>query len=102
MAGFKTSVSKLFHSPEKAGAEKDWKQYLVYALVALLLLLFTFPKYFPEIDTGPDGSEQFAFNYLFYHHIQFGTRILFTYGPLGFICSPQCMGNNLATAMIFM
>lgn len=100
MGGFIPSLNKLFHSPEKAGVEKDWNQYLVYALVALLILVFSFPRYYPEIQTGPDGSEQFAFNYLFFHHIQFGTRILFTYGPLGFICSPVCIGNNLVTAMV--
>ncbi len=101
MQGFKTFINKLLHPSENTDTVSDKKQYLIYAFISLLILIFTFPKYFPQIQTGPDGSEMFAFNYLFYHHIQFGTRLVFTYGPLGFICSPQCMGNNLATAMIF-
>ncbi len=100
MPGFKIFLNKLLHPPEKNGTEMDWKQYLVYALVALFILFFTFPKFFPEIQTGPDGSEMFAFNYLFYHNIQFGTNLVFTYGPLGFICSPICLGNNFITGMI--
>ncbi len=77
----------------------DWKQYLQYIPVSLLLSIFTFPNFLHEILPGFDGSENFAFCYLFSHHIQYGTHIVFTYGPLGFICTPLFIGNSLSTAI---
>ena len=100
MAGFKTILNKIFPPSETNGTNLDWKQYLLYALISLLILIFTFPKFFPEIQLGVDGSEYFAFNYLFAHHIQFGSQVVFTYGPLGFLCNPVCIGNNLLTTII--
>lgn len=34
-----------------------------------------------------DASWQWALSYSTYHHVQFGSQFLFTYGPLGFLCS---------------
>jgi hypothetical protein len=97
----KTFFNKLYSSEGTKNSPSGWKLYLFYAFISLLILIFTFPKYFPSIQLGVDGSEYYALNYLFSHHIQFGSQVVFTYGPLGFLCNPICMGNNLFTAIIF-
>lgn len=99
-------IIKLFptwvHQPGMNEVIFSKKQYLSFAGFAVLIAIFTFPDFYPDINPGMDGSEFFAFNYLFYHHIQFGTKVVFTYGPLGFLCGPQCLGNNLMLTIILL
>src|SRR6185312_13048392 len=100
MTGFGKLFSIWFHQPGINDVTFSRKQYLSFAGFALLILIFTFPFFSAEIHSGMDGSEFFAFNYLFYHHIQFGTNVVFTYGPLGFLCGPEYLGNNLIIAIV--
>ncbi len=100
MTGLGKLFSAWFHQPGINDVTFNRKQYLSFAGFALLILVFTFPFFSPEIHFGMDGSEFFAFNYLFYHHIQFGTSVVFTYGPLGFLCGPEYLGNNLIIAIV--
>ena len=101
MAIFKGTLQRWFNTTDSNEETSGWKPYLLYALIAVLITIFTFPKYFPETQIGLDGSEIFALNYSFCHNIQFGSQIIFTYGPLGFLWSPTAIGNNLLVAIIF-
>lgn len=100
MGGFEKLFHTWFHKPGMEDVTFSKKQYWSFAGFAILISIFTFPGFYPEMHPGMDGSEFFAFNYLFYHHIQFGTSIVFTYGPLGFLCGPQCIGHNFIITII--
>lgn len=68
--------------------------------LSILVFLFTFYHFSPSIETGLDPSYAFGLNYIFAHHIPFGTDIIYTYGPLGFLYFPQDIGNNLLLGIL--
>ena len=68
--------------------------------LSFLVFIFSFYAFNPAIETGLDPSYAFGLNYIFAHQIPFGTEVIYTYGPLGFLCFPQDVGNNLLLAIL--
>jgi hypothetical protein len=56
--------------------------------------VFSFYPYDPIIEVGLDPSYAFGLNYIFAQGIPFGTQVIYTYGPFGFLCFPQPIGIN--------
>jgi hypothetical protein len=48
-----------------------------------------------------DPSWNVALEYAAAHHWQFGTQIVFTFGPLGFLAAPASLGHLLGTRVAF-
>ncbi len=69
--------------------------------LSVLVFLFSFYPFNPSIETGLDPSYAYGLNYIFAKHIQFGSTIIYTYGPLGFLYFPQDIGNNLLLGILF-
>lgn len=78
-----------------------YKSYLRILSLTAIIFLITFPELSPVVQTGLDGSANFAFNYFFTNAIQTGVDVVFTYGPLGFLKAPLPLGNNLVIAILF-
>jgi len=70
-------------------------------LLVLVLLILTFKNNGLAIRTGLDPSWLFGINYFFAHSIQFGSEVVFTYGPLGFLSHAVPIGNNFEIALFF-
>ena len=68
--------------------------------LTVIAFLFSFCHFNPSIETGLDPSYAFGLNYIFAHHFAFGTDIIYTYGPLGFLHFPQDIGNNFLIAVL--
>ena len=68
--------------------------------LSLLVFLFTFYHFDPTIESGLDPSYAFGLNYIFAHKIPFGTQVVYTYGPLGFLYFPQVIGANFLIGLI--
>jgi hypothetical protein len=69
-----------------------------YLLLAYLALM-TLPLAFNSTSTGLDASWSFATNYLPNSVYKYGPDVIFTYGPLGFICWPENVNSNLSVAL---
>ena len=84
---------------------KSAKKHLIIAAIniffSLLLLAFIFPGYFFTYATGLDASWQYGINAAFAKDLIFGKDVLFSYGPLGFLCCSMDIGNNLVLAWMF-
>ena len=65
------------------------------AFLFTIIFIATFPKIGNAIRTGLDPSSRYALNYFFFKNVQFGKDVIFTYGPLGFLETPQSVGVNL-------
>ena len=70
-----------------------------YALLTYAGLL-TLPLALYVPGTGLDASWATALNLLPHTHYKFGTDVIFTFGPLGFIAEPQNIGGNLPVAWL--
>lgn len=68
---------------------------LIYAALVVAPLAFRIP------DVGLDNSWMLALNLLPHSHYKFGTDVVFTYGPLGFVETPENIGANLPIALLF-
>jgi hypothetical protein len=66
--------------------------FLAYAAV------LTVPSDYYPIEIGLDSSHQFASNYFAASNYKYGTDIIFTYGPLGFLDHPEDIGHNFLAA----
>src|SRR5262249_6293335 len=64
-------------------------------LIASLLTLLTVPIPIHDAKTGIDPSWSSVLNYADRQAWQFGTGIVYTYGPLGFIASPYYSSHAL-------
>ncbi len=62
--------------------------------------LLTLPLTIYVVSTGLDASWANALNMLPHSHYKFGSDVLFTYGPLGFINCPQHLAANLPIAWL--
>ncbi len=88
-------------SSQLAGGSVFWPL-VVAALVVLPFL--TFPP--PPRDIGTDGDVSWGavLSYAHQHHLQFGTQLRYTYGPLGFLIqlyfSPHAFGLRLLTDVL--
>jgi hypothetical protein len=63
---------------------------LVTAFV-LALVFLTIPPAAPDLDADPAWCG--VLTYAHQHHLQFGTEIVFTFGPLGFLIAPYFFGQ---------
>lgn len=73
------------------------------ALWLALTLAFLHLPEAPPMDPELDGSWELCVPYMFHHGMQFGTDVVFTYGPLGFLISRVYCGAGLwlqFTAMV--
>ena len=64
-------------------------------VLALLLILFSFPALLEANGIGVDPSWHQLLHYAKQNHWCFGKDILFTYGPLGFIVAPLTDFNDI-------
>jgi len=103
--GFRSkAVSVEQHSgPGKnaAGAQRPFyavaKSVLFYILAAYAAAA-TFPVSGYPVNQGLDPSWHFGLNQFFFSPYKFGRDVIFTYGPLGFVCFPEHIGHNLIIA----
>jgi lysophospholipase L1-like esterase len=73
--------------PPDAAAEKSS---LAWPLVTACLLLFTFLTFpIAPVENHPDASLSAVLHYAQEHQIQYGTELIYTYGPLGFLIFPH-------------
>jgi hypothetical protein len=83
---------------ESYKATSYWAYRAILALAALLLALATIPS--PRVPTEADqeatadASWCAVLEYAHQHGLQFGTDIVFTYGPLGFLATPYIFSTS--------
>src|SRR5579859_2070004 len=72
-------------SGERANKKLCWLRRLIYplTLLAICLTILTVPQ--STWKTGEDSSWGGVLTYVHEKHLQFGTDVAFTYGPLGFL-----------------
>ena len=81
-------------------AEANQRAFFIrFALVAYVSLL-VYPIRIHRIIAGLDPSWILALNYLRGTHYRFGSDVVWTYGPLGFLAMPLNIGNNLPVSLI--
>ena len=80
----------------------DIKDIIKTISLTIIIFLISSPELSPVVETGLDGSANFAFNYFFANGLQNGIDVVFTYGPFGFLKSPLPVGNNFIYAFIFL
>ncbi|HXP50387.1 MAG TPA: hypothetical protein VN922_10550, partial [Bacteroidia bacterium] len=73
----------------------------VKVLIAVLFLVFSFPKIDATYTFGLDPSYFYALNYFFNSGIQIGREVFWSYGPLSFIEIPLPIGHNLLISILF-
>jgi hypothetical protein len=73
--------------------------HIAFCLLLLYAAILTAPMSFDFPGTGLDASWQYALNVLPWSQYKFGTDVVFTYGPLGFVACPLNFGHNLAIAL---
>jgi len=77
---------------EASKGTSSWRYKAIFVLAVLLLALATVPS--PRVPTEADqestadASWCAVLEYAHQHGLQFGTDIIFTYGPLGFLATP--------------
>lgn len=69
------------------------------AVIALFAII-SIPYYGSSFSSGLDPSWNLALNYIAFSEYKFGTDVIFTHGPLGFICSALAINSNLLVAQI--
>lgn len=69
-------------------------------LVAALLAWLSTSSPFTPMETGLDPSWVLGVNLASQHGLRFGSDLLFTYGPLGYLLVPQPVGHHVALAML--
>jgi hypothetical protein len=66
-----------------------WRRVLPWIAAGFITLTFvTFPSSVKDIGVDGDVSWSAVLNYAHQHGLQFGTDIVFTFGPLGFLITP--------------
>lgn len=70
-----------------------------FYILAVYAALATFPFIGFPIDRGLDASWTFGLNQFYFSPYKFGRDVIFTYGPLGFVCYPEHIGHNLIIAL---
>src|SRR5579859_66878 len=80
-----TTLSRASQTPSGAGS--IWPAILSALFVSLVCL--TVPSV--AADLGADASWSAVLQWAHIHGLQFGTQIVFTYGPLGYLLAPYCL-----------
>ena len=70
----------------------------VFFWIVAAVLLLTLPAPVAPTEPGLDPSWEWLMNRFAWEHV-FGENFVFTYGPLGFLISPQHYGVNVAVGM---
>lgn len=75
---------------------------LLYRMTAVFLLTFgTLPVSIGLISTNCDLSGMYLLNVMHQMGLKFGTDLMFTYGPLGFLYNTENIGSNAQIALLF-
>lgn len=69
--------------------------------VALWLFLLAFPEFPEPVKPGLDPAWIYGINQAKVLGLSFGSDILYTYGPLGYLLDPLDLGRNLVWAVAF-
>ena len=78
-----------------------YREYNIFAVIPYLLIaIMAIPTYFMTINSGLDNSGVFVLNEAM-GRWTFGSDIMFTYGPLGFLVYTIPIHNNLIIYLIF-
>lgn len=76
------------------------KQYRTQ-LFLIIYGILSFPVFYSSMGNGLDPSWSYALNKLTsFHNVNFGTDVVFTYGPLGFLSHPMYINGNFVFATI--
>jgi hypothetical protein len=81
--------------PQKTGLELAAKALFLYVIFVVCPI-----RYWPLGD-NIDQTWRFALNYAHAQGLMQGTEVIFTTGPLGYLCFPQHIGSNLGQALLF-
>jgi len=71
------------------------------SIVAVIILILSFPKLEPDFTSGLDSPYMWALNYLFLNNYEFLKHLIFPIGILGFLKHPVVVGNCVLYAVIF-
>ncbi|HXW15288.1 MAG TPA: hypothetical protein VEN79_12335 [Terriglobia bacterium] len=82
--------------PSQTARRIAWPACFILVLVSAFFLSGTRQ---PPLELDP--SWQVALEYATAHHLQFGTQIVFTFGPLGFLAMPYSLGHLLGVRIAF-
>jgi hypothetical protein len=85
-----------FRMPPQTARWIGWPACFTLVLVSAFFLSGTRQ---PPLELDP--SWQAALEYATTHHLQFGTQIVFTFGPLGFLAMPYSLGHLLGVRIAF-
>ncbi|HWQ75297.1 MAG TPA: hypothetical protein VN441_08285 [Syntrophomonas sp.] len=66
----------------------------------LAVAWLTLPMVIDQVKPGLDPSWRYIINLAGIKGLKFGSDIVFTYGPLGFLCTPENIGHNIAIAAV--
>lgn len=73
----------------------------LHKIIAVFLIVFgTYPISIELISTNVDNSGMYFLNVMGEMGTKFGTDVMFTYGPLGFLYKTECIGNNALISLI--
>ena len=70
-----------------AGALSRWAQLSQWVL-GLAVAVWVFPPFVMDVGNGLDPSWGVGLHMARHHHLRFGTDIIYTFGPLGFLVQP--------------
>ncbi|MGB7759995.1 MAG: hypothetical protein WBL61_09210 [Bryobacteraceae bacterium] len=70
-----------------------------FYVLAAYAAMATFPVSGGPVNQGLDPSWHFGLNQFYCSPYKFGRDVIFTYGPLGFVCFPEHLGHNLTIAL---
>ena len=85
-----------FRMPPQTARWIGWPACFVLVFVSAFFLSGTRP---PPLELDP--SWHAALEYATAHHLQFGTQIVFTFGPLGFLSTRTSLGHLLGARIAF-
>lgn len=86
----------IFRISRRAAGRVGWAACFVLIFVSGFFLSGTLP---PPLELDP--SWHVALEYAAVHHLQFGTQIVFTFGPLGFLAARTSLGHLLGARIAF-
>ena len=76
--------------------------FIARLVASMAVAWLTLPMVIRQVTPGLDPSWHYILNIAGTKGLKFGTDIVFTYGPLGFVCSAMNFGNNIAiTAAVY-
>lgn len=74
----------------------------IYKIISIMIIVFaTYPVSIQLISTNVDLSGMYFLNIMHYMGVKFGTDIMFTYGPLGFLYNTEPIGYNAVISLVF-